>query len=268
MDRTLEGKTVLVIGGAGSGSGSAISRAANAAGAAVAIADIDLGRATDLADTIGRGGRIAVPIALDVRSGEGIELAIETASRELGSLDSLVTVVGGHTLFAPWIAVHETTDEDWDLIVDVNLRYVFRAVRAAIRVFLAQGSGGTIVSLGSIAGRLSSPNSAAYGAAKAGLVNLAGTVAAEYADRGIRMNIVSCGVIVNETSRQVYGASTEMTSRIPMGRPGEPEEVAEAVLFLASPASSYISGQTIDVDGALRTRFPLPLPNTPSHVAG
>src|SRR5215213_2384308 len=127
------------------------------------------------------------------RSREDLDGFVTRVVQELGGLDILVTVVGGQLAFVPAAPLHETTDEDWDLMFDLNLRYVARAVGAALRVFLAQGRGGTIVSVGSIAGYAGSPMQAAYGAAKAGLASLARSVAAEYSRDGVRMNLVACG---------------------------------------------------------------------------
>lgn len=264
MNDTMGDRRAVVIGGAGVANGGAISRALAGAGAHVAIADLDVDRADALARELGPP---AISLPVDVRSAESVEAAVDGAAKELGGLDCLVTVVGGHTLFAPWVPVHEMTDEVWELVVDVNLTYVFRAVRAALRHFLA-GTGGSIVSIGSISGHRSAPGSAPYGAAKAGLSNLARSVAVEYAREGIRMNVVSCGVIATEAARIVYAERPDMAERIPMGRPGEPDEVAALVTFLASSAASYVSGQSVMVDGALLSRFPLPVPNVPTHAAG
>lgn len=144
----------------------------------------------------------------------------------------LVTVVGGQLAFVPAAPLHETTDEAWDLMFDLNLRHVARSVRAGLRVFLAQGRGGTIVSVGAIAGHAGSPMQAAYGAAKAGLASLARPVAAEYSRDGVRMNLVVCGPIATPVAR---AAQTGTSEWIPMGRPGESREVADAAVFLASP---------------------------------
>jgi 3-oxoacyl-[acyl-carrier protein] reductase len=186
----------------------------------------------------------------------------------LGGLDSVVTVVGGYSLFAPWPPVAEVTDDQWKLIMDLNLTYVFRFVRAAVKVFDTQGTGGSIVAVGSISGSVSSPYAPAYGAAKAGLANLAKTVSVECAARGIRMNVVSCGVIATEAQRTNYPNEGGIPQRVPAGRVGRPEEIASAVAFLASPSASYVSGQNLVVDGSLTSRFPLPLPGVPANVAG
>ena len=238
----LEGKNALVIGGGGGGIGRAITRALAAAGAAVAVADLDRERAEEAAAEVE-----GLSLTGDVRSRAEIDALVTRAAQELGGLDVLVTVVGGQLAFVPATPLHETTDEDWDLMFELNLRYVARAVRAALRVFLEQGRGGTIVSVGSIAGSVGSPMQAHYGAAKAGLASLARSVAAEYSREGIRMNLVTCGPIATPVASAAQtGAGLDW---VPMGRPGESSEAADATVFLASPLSSYISGQSVVLDG-------------------
>lgn len=266
--RILEGMRVLVVGGGGMGNGRAITTGVGAAGASVAVVDLDGDRASEAAEDVRSGGGTAMALTGDVRSSEDIDRFVSQTVERLGGIDALVTVVGGYTLFTPWIHLDETSDDAWDLIIDVNLRYVFRCIRRVVGVFKQQTSGGSIVSVGSISGSVSSPNSGAYGAAKAGLVNLAKTVSVEFARQGIRMNVVSCGVIATEAQEAVYPGGLSLGERIPMGRPGRPEEIAAAVVFMASPLSSYIGGQNLTVDGALTARFPLPLPNTEPYMAG
>jgi len=165
---TLAGKNTLVIGGGGDGIGREITRAFAAAGSAVAVADVDPQRADDAAAEVAAAGARSAAFVGDVGSREDVEGFVTGAALELGGLDILVTVVGGQLAFVPSAPLHEVSDEDWDLMFELNLRYVARAVRAALRVFLAQGRGGTIVSVGSITGQAGSPMQAAYGAAKAG----------------------------------------------------------------------------------------------------
>ena len=256
MGRVLTGKRALVVGGGGDGIGRAITRAFAAAGSSVAVVDIDRQRADEAAAEATAAGVKAVAVPGDVRSPADVDRVVGGAARELGALDILVTVVGGQLAFVRTARIHEITDDDWDLIFDVNLRYVARAVRATLQVFLEQGTGGTIVSVGSITAIAGSPMQAAYGAAKAGLASLARSVAAEYSRDGIRMNVVSCGPVATPVA-QVAQAHTEL-DWVPMGRAASSEEVADATVFLASPLSSYIGGQSLVVDGGATAVGPFP----------
>jgi 3-oxoacyl-[acyl-carrier protein] reductase len=268
MGRLLEGRRVLVVGGGGAGNGRGITRGIGAAGARVAVVDINPERAQQAAQDVKNARGDALPLVGDVRVPAEADRLVAEAVGWLGGLDSLVTVVGGYSLFTPWTPLADVTDDQWSLIMDLNLTYVFRFTRAALKVFVSQGSGGSIVSIGSISGNVSSPYGAAYGAAKAGLCNLAKSVSVEYGHAGIRMNVVSCGVIATEAQQANYPGGGGLAERIPLGRPGKPEEVAAAVVFLASPYASYISGQNLTADGSLTARFPLPLPGIPPNVAG
>jgi 3-oxoacyl-[acyl-carrier protein] reductase len=254
--KVLQGKHALVIGGGGDGIGRAITRALADAGSAVAVGDLDQRRADEAAAEVAAAGLKAVGLAGDVRSGDDVDEFVRRAARELGSLDILVTVVGGQLAFVPAVPLHQLADEDWHLMFDLNLHYVARAVRSALRVFLEQGTGGTIVSVGSITGSAASPMQAAYGAAKAGLASLARSVAAEYSRDGIRMNVVACGPIATPVA--LAAGASAAPEWIPMGRSGSSDEVAEAAIFLASPLSSYISGQSLVVDGGATAAGPFP----------
>jgi 3-oxoacyl-[acyl-carrier protein] reductase len=246
----LEGKTALIIGGGGGGIGRAITRAFAAAGAQVAVADGDRQRAEEAALEID-----GVALSGDVRSAADVERLVAEAARALGGLDVLVTVVGGQLAFVEPALLHELSDEDWDLMFELNLRWVARGVRAALDVFLANG-GGTIVSVGSITGVAANPTQAAYGAAKAGLASLARSVAAEYSREGIRMNVLSCGPIATPVAQSAQAQPA--LDWIPMGRAGTPEEVAQAALFLASERSSYTTGQSLVLDGGATAAGPFP----------
>lgn len=266
--RLLQDRRVIVVGGGGMGNGRAIGRGVAEAGAQVALVDIDPGRVAEAVDDITARGGKAHGLVGDVRVQSDVERLVADAVGRMGGLDALVTVVGGYSLFTPWTPLAEVSDEQWNLIMDLNLTYVMRFARESLKVFLDQGTGGSIVSIGSISGNVASPYGAAYGAAKAGLANLAKSVSVEYGSRDIRMNVVSCGVIATEAQRANFPGGGGLAERIPAGRPGNPEEIAAAVVFLASPWASYVSGQNLTADGSLTSRFPLPLPDIPSNVAG
>jgi 3-oxoacyl-[acyl-carrier protein] reductase len=256
VERVLAGKRALVVGGGGGGIGRAITRAFAAAGSAVAVVDIDQARADEAAAEAAGAGVNAVALVGDIRSRADVDRFVADAAGDLGGLDILVTVVGGQLAFVPAARIHEIADDDWDLMFDVNLRYVARAVRATLRVFLEQGTGGAIVGVGSITAVAGNPGQAAYGAAKAGLASLARSVAAEYSRDRVRMNVVSCGPVATPVA-QAAQAQTEL-EWIPMGRAASSQEVADAAVFLASPLSSYISGQSIVVDGGATAAGPFP----------
>jgi 3-oxoacyl-[acyl-carrier protein] reductase len=239
----------LILGGGGGGIGRAVTRRLAADGCALAIADVDADRAREAAAEVG-----ATALSGDVTAGEEVDRLVGEAWEALDGLDALVTVVGGQLAHVPAAALHEIAEEDWRRIFEVNLHYVARAVRAILPRFLAQGHG-TIASVGSITGQVANPQQAHYGAAKAGLSSLARSVAAEYGHRGIRMNVVAGGPIATPVTR---GAQDAALDWIPAGRPGTPEEVAEAVAFLVSPRSSYIAGQTIALDGGATASGPFP----------
>lgn len=254
---TMAGQRVLIVGGAGEGIGRAITDGVVAAGArAVAIVARDAGRVEALAADVGAGGRAVLGIAADVSEPDAGDRAVAAAVAAFGGIDVLITVVGGYLRYARWTPLDQILDDDWDRIIDLNLGYVFRFVRASLRAFAAQQGGGTIVAIGSLAGIDGCPKAAAYGVAKAGLINLAKTVSTEYGRRGVRMNIVNSGLVDTAGGRAGVASGID-AGAIPLGRMGSPEEVASAVLFLASPASAYISGQALNVDGAISARSAL-----------
>lgn len=256
LQNALDGKRALVVGGAGGGIGRAITRGLAAAGASVAVSDVNPERAAEAVTEVRALGRLAVSLAGDVRSREAVEAMVTGAVEGLGGRDVLVTVVGGFVAFASSARVHETSDENWDLIFELNLRYVPRVLRAALRVFLEQGHGGSIVSVGSVVSATGSPMAAAYGAAKAGLASIARSVAAEYGGEGIRMNVVAGGAIATPVAA---GAGADaLNDWIPLRRLGESTEIANAVVFLASPLASYITGQSLVIDGGVTVRDPFP----------
>jgi 3-oxoacyl-[acyl-carrier protein] reductase len=250
----VKGKRLLVLGGGGEGIGRAIVRGVADVGASVVVADLQQDRAQEAAGELVERGAAAWPVWGDVRSADDLAAIISSAVDLLGGLDGLVTVVGGQVAFVPAVKLHEMADQDWDTVYEVNLRYVARAVRQVLPIFLAQGTGGAIVSVGSVTGFMAAPHQAAYGVAKAGLLSLARTVAAEYAADRIRMNVVAGGAIATGVANTA--SAEEWVDEIPVGRFGTSDEIAEAALYLLSDASSYVTGQQIIVDGGVSVRGP------------
>lgn len=257
----LTGKAALVVGG-GRGIGRAVSLTLGDAGAAVAVVDLEPDRAEAVAAELTASGTRALALAADIRDAADVERVVRETCAQLGGIDVLVTVVGGQNAFAAWQPTHLWSDEEWDLVVGVNLRYVFLVARAVIGVMLEQGRGGAIVNVGSVSGMAGAPNHSAYGAAKAGVIHLAKSLALEYGRHGIRVNVVSPGVARTPATAGALTPDQDaaMAEKIPLGRPGAPEDIANAVLFFASPLASYVTGQVLAVDGGVMARFPLPLP--------
>jgi 2-deoxy-D-gluconate 3-dehydrogenase len=245
----LNGKRVVVIGG-GLGIGRASSDLLSRAGMSVAVVDVEQDRAESVAESLSDGGATAVGLAADVLDRRQGPDVIRAADDRLGGLDVLVNVVGRST-YKPLL---EMSDEHFSLDLDRNMTYVLRVCRAFAGRLTELGHGGSIVNIASVAGLRGSPGNAGYGAAKAALISLTRSMAVEWAPYGIRVNCIAPGVIATDhwlSSRGEAAAAEAATraSAVPMGRVGEQEEVAKAVLFLASDMSSYITGETLILDG-------------------
>jgi NAD(P)-dependent dehydrogenase (short-subunit alcohol dehydrogenase family) len=224
-----------------------------AAGAAVVILDKTDGDAKAVADDIiGVGGR-AVPLVADVLNPAAASEAIQEAARLLGGgLDILINIVGAPS----WGSALEMSVETWDSEQVRNLRYVFTTAQTFARLPAGSDSPRAIVSITSISGLNSAAKHAAYGAAKAGLMSLTRTLAQEWGPLGIRVNSVAPGVIRTDRPSDLDSLVKEVA---PLRRRGEVTEIGKAVLFLASDLASYVTGQTLVVDGGLQTNFPFAL---------
>lgn len=241
----MEGKHVLVIGG-GQGMGEATARLLAELGCNLTLMDIELDRAELVSDELRASGTVANAIAADVTDEGALVGAMQQIDREFGALDGMVTIVG----MAGWSPIVEMTTETWDRDHNRNLRYVFIAARELARSLLARQAPGSIVTVASVDGLRSARNHGAYGAAKAGLVNLVKTMATEWSGAGIRINCIAPGAIV--TPRIPLG-EPEVEQRgmalVPMQRRGTTEDIAKAAAFFLSDMSPYVSGQVLAVDG-------------------
>ena len=241
---------VAIVTGAARGIGRATAERLARAGMAVAVADLDFPLAEQVASDLRAAGRKAVAVQADVSLRASVEAMVGRAVQEWGRLDVLVNNAGIAGRAAP---LTEVTDEDWDTMMAVDLKSVYLCCQAALRPMLAQGSG-TIVNVASIAGKEGNPNMVPYSVAKAGVIALTKALGKEVAQQGVRVNAVAPAVIETEILKQLTPDQVQyMKSRVPMGRFGRPEEVAEIILFLASDASSFVTGQCYDVSGGRAT---------------
>jgi NAD(P)-dependent dehydrogenase (short-subunit alcohol dehydrogenase family) len=251
----LAGRRALVTGG-GSGIGAAIVRRLDKAGSQIVVADIDKIRAEALAASLTAG----TAVAMDVRDRAAVERGVQEAIAALGGIDLLVANAGVSTMRR---AV-DLTDEEWDYNFDVNARGVFLTNQVVCRHFLAERRNGVIVNTASLAAKVGAPLLAHYSASKFAVLGWTQALAREMAPHGIRVNAVCPGFV--RTSMQereiVWEAElrgmtpdavlAEYVSLTPLGRIEEPEDVADVVLFLASDAARFMTGQGINVTGGVR----------------
>lgn len=250
---TLRGKTAIVAGG-GRGIGASVCEYLADADANVVVVDKVHERAVETSERICARGGLAIPIVADLLSRSDIANIVQRTQARFGGIDILANVAGGMWAYVPYRRMHEITDDEWDFVLGLNLKYVFMLSSEVIAVMLQQGRGGSIVNIGSIAGIFSSPNSSPYGAAKAGIVSLTRTLAQEYGRDGIRVNTVAPGRIETPAApSETLGPGGSYLETVPMGFVGKPIDVAKAVMFLASDLASYVTGQTILVDGGAST---------------
>jgi 3-oxoacyl-[acyl-carrier protein] reductase len=239
----LSGRTALVTGST-RGIGRAIAETLAGAGARVAVVGRDAGRAEEAANAIGHG---AFGFACDVAGPASVTALVESVEKAFGQIDILVNNAGltrDNILF-------RIKDDDWDAVLDANLRGAFVAIRAASRGMMKR-RWGRIINIASVVGIIGNKGQANYAASKAGLIGLTKSVAKELASRNILINAVAPGFIETDmTAAMTPEARATLSGQIPLERLGTPNDVAATVAFLASDLASYITGQVLVVDGGL-----------------
>jgi NAD(P)-dependent dehydrogenase (short-subunit alcohol dehydrogenase family) len=233
---------VAVVTGGGSGIGRGIAAGLSAFGASVAIWEQNPDTCAAAATEIG-----ALGIPTDVRDSGAVDAALAHTQAELGPVSILVNNAGG--VF--WSSILETSENGWDALYRSNLRHVFLCTQRVARGMVEAGIPGSVTSVTSIEGVRAAPGYAAYAAAKAGVINYTKTAALELAPHGIRVNALAPDITLTEGIRAVAppGSEERFGYTVPMGRAGHVDEMAGAAVFLASDLASYITGQTIHVDG-------------------
>ncbi len=243
-DVQLTGQVAVVTGG-GTGIGRGIAAGLAAFGASVAIWERNEQSCAEAAESIG-----ALGIVTDVRDGDQVDAALAQTAAELGTVRILVNNAGG--VFAS--SLLETSENGWDALYRSNLRHVLLCTQRVARRLVAEELPGSIINLTSIEGVRAAPGYAAYGAAKAGVINYTQTASFELAPHRIRVNAIAPDLTVTEglLALSPDGLPSGIADGIPMGRAGHVDEIAGAAVFLASGLSGYITGQTIHVDGGTR----------------
>ncbi len=228
-------------------------RALAADGVRVSCFDVDEGAARGAAEAAGEHG---LALTGDARRLDDVQAAVDAAVDARGPIDVVVDVIGE----TRWGRTVELDDEAWDDTFDLVLRHFFNLARVAGR-HMAEHGGGALVAIASVSGLRSAPLHGPYGAAKAGLMSLVRTLAVELARDGVRVNAVAPGAVLTPRVKAMMSDERRAASaaQIPLGRHATPDEIANAVAFLASDQASYITGHTLVVDGGATAQFPLSL---------
>ncbi len=243
----LSGQVALVTGGNG-GFGRTIAKGLAAAGSSVVIADVRLDGADDVVSAVESCGQRGLALEMDVTDAGSVQVAVDAIASEFGRIDVLVNS-HGVTNRMPFV---DYAEAEWDRILDVNLKGTFLCCQSVGRLMLEQGRG-AIVNLTSIGGLVGMSNTVAYCASKGGVVQLTRALGVEWASRGVRVNAIAPSAFDTPMARKSIDAEPEyqqrVIDRVPIGRIGDPEELIGAVLFLASGASSMVTGAVLPVDG-------------------
>lgn len=245
---SLAGKTAFVTGSA-RGIGQSIALRLAEAGADIAVSDLEADWCDESVEKIKALGREARGYALNVADAEQVQTAVDAAHADFGKIDILVNNAG----ITKDTLLMRMSEADWDAVLDINLKGTFLCTKAVTK-YMMKARSGAIVNIASVIGLMGNPGQANYGASKAGVIALTKTTAKEMASRGIRSNAVAPGFIQTKmTDALSEDVQQAMLNVIPLKTFGQPQEVADVVLFLASDLSSYVTGQVISVCGGMVT---------------
>ncbi len=253
MTEKLQGKVALITGG-GNGIGRETAQLFAREGASVVVSDKDETAAHQTARMITEAGGQAVAIAVDVTNAAQMEASVVLAVQTFGKLNILVNNAGMGT---PMSNLTRVNEEDWDLTMNVNVKGVFFGLKYGIPA-IVQAGGGSIINIASVAGIVATPGMAAYGASKAAVIQLTKTAAIECATKNVRVNAVcpawtrtNMVAQLMSSSREPEKAEGRLIDTVPLGRLGQTNDIAQAILYLASDDSSFMTGTTMVLDGGL-----------------
>jgi NAD(P)-dependent dehydrogenase (short-subunit alcohol dehydrogenase family) len=254
---------VAIVTGAGSGIGRGISEVFAGAGANIVVAEINPEAAKETVDIVTGLGRRAIPVQTDVTKEESVNAMLKATLDAFGKLDILVNNVGGVIGKPRMIPIVEMPLNHWDAVISLNLTSQFLCCKACIKHWIERKSKGAIVNIASLAAMVPYETSVAYGAAKAGVINLTATLGAMYGKQDIRVNCIAPGHVKTPITDDLYRGREEVRAAqdriIPLSRYGNPDDIGKVAAFLASDASGYVTGQTLLVSGGM-TYFLTKLP--------
>ena len=251
---------VAIVTGGASGLGDVIARRLASEGATVVVADIDTAGAKVVADAIVAAGGNAVAVECDVTKRADVDAMVEEAARLAESAGTRIGTLVLSAAIESLVPVAKLSDDEWQRVLDINLKGPFLCMRAALP-HMVKGGGGSVIAMGSTLGLIVAPGHPAYCASKGALVNLCKQAAIEHAPDNVRVNLLAPSATTTGLFMKHSGNAPDpdalrakIAAGMPMRRLGDPQEVCDAVMFLASPQSTYLSGAVIPLDGGLAAR--------------